>query len=148
MAEIQKLHAAYVRLTGLAVSLDMQGYRESLWHLWMQCGFSEADLAAVVRYVKGCIHNGERGFNLGTLKFNSLIGQPDKFEELKAEAASLARKPEGRNPRAEVLRATGRDDTTGKGECKSAGSVAAALVSDPEKVRAALEELQKLKNSL
>ena len=149
LAEIRRLHAAYVRLTGLAVSLDLQGYREMVWFQWMRLGFTEADLVCVVRYVKGFIQRGDRGWNLGTLKFNSLIGQPDKFEELLAEAR-VRGKAESRNPKAEILRATGREweRRNPKSEIRMAGDVAGRITSDPERAREAFEAFRKLKGTL
>ena len=165
LAQIQKLHGAYVRLTGLAVALDLQGYREMLWCQWLREGFTEADLEAVVRYVRRCVRNNERGFNVGSLRFNSLIGQVDRFGELLAEASSQGRKPEGRNPRAEILRATGRDGSelgtsnnqhrTSNSQmrgaacgARGAGEVIGKMTRDPAAAAAALEEFRKLKGSL
>lgn len=145
---IRRLHEVYVRVTGLAVSLDLQGYRELLWFEWLRHGFTEGDLVAVARYVKGCMRNGERGFNLGTLKFNSLIGQPDKFEELLAETGAARGKGKGSDQRESVLRATGRVGEGGGVNARRADQVAAGVVSDPVKAAAALEELRKLKASL
>jgi hypothetical protein len=148
---IRRLHEVYVRVTGLAVSLDLQGYRELLWFEWLRNGFTEGDLVAVARYVKGCMRNGERGFNLGTLKFNSLIGQPDKFEELLAETGAARGKDKGsriKDQRESVLRATGRGGEGGGVNARRADQVAAGVVSDPVKAAAALEELRKLKASL
>lgn len=146
--EIRRLHGAYVRLTGLAVALDLQGYRELLWFQWLRGGFTESDLARVVRYVRGCMARGERGFNLGTLKFNSLIGQPDKFEELLAEASAV-RGGARTSDRDAVLRATGRARESREGDkTRRVDSVASGLVSDPAKAAAALEEFRRMKNSL
>lgn len=149
LAEIRRLHAAYVRLTGLAVSLDLQGYREMVWFQWMRLGFTEADLVCVVRYVKGFIQRGDRGWNLGTLKFNSLIGQPDKFEELLAEAR-VRGKSENRKPKSEILRVSGRDSQSAiaNSRTKSVGEVAARIAGDPERAREAFEAFRKLKGTL
>ena len=149
LAEIRRLHAAYVRLTGLAVSLDLQGYREMVWFQWMRLGFTEADLVCVVRYVKGFIQRGDRGWNLGTLKFNSLIGQPDKFEELLAEAR-VRGKSENRKPKSEILRVSGRDSQSAiaNSRTKSVGEVAARIAGDPDRAREAFEAFRKLKGTL
>lgn len=144
LVEIQKLHAAYRRLTGLVVPLD--SFREYQWFEFLRRGLGEADLAAVVRGIRKGIAEGKR--NRGALRFHNLIGQVDLFEEELAEAASMARKPAGRNPKAEILRATGRDSQSPIANSQRAGDVAAALASDPAKAKAALEELQRLKNSL
>ena len=148
VVEIRRLHAAYVRLTGLSVVLDLAGYRERLWFDWLQMGWTEKDLAVVVGYVKRCIARNERGFNYGTLKFGSLVGQVDKFEEILAEARAVGRQPEGRNPRAEILRASGRDSQGPIANSQRAGDVVAGLASDPGRAAAALEELRKMKANL
>jgi hypothetical protein len=148
LTEIKALHAAYMRLTGLAVALDLQGYRAMLWSQWLREGFSEADLARVVHYVRGCIRGGERGFTWGSLRFNTLIGQPDRFGELLAEAQAAGRGRVGDRGRAGVLRATGRDAGSPKSKVQSFGDVAGRLVSDPAKAAEALEQLRKMKASL
>ena len=150
VVEIRNLHGAYVRLTGLSVVLDLAGYRERLWFDWLRMGWTEGDLAVVVGYVKRCISRNERGFNYGTLKFGSLIGQVDKFEEILAEARAVGRKPEGRNPRAEILRATGRGGETSNIEHPTSNiqQVIERMESDPGRAAAALEELRKMKANL
>ena len=153
-AQIERLHASYVRLSGLVITLDLAGCRESVWFEWMRHGWGEPELEIVVRYINRCIRNGERGFNSGSLRFNALIGQPDTFEERLAEAQSASRAAGRRiDPNwASVMRATGRDPEAEtrnpKSETRSAGEVAARVVSDPVAGAAALEELRKLRASL
>jgi hypothetical protein len=108
--EVERLHAAYVRLSGLAIALDLAGYRASVWFEWGRHGWGEEELALVIRYIRRCIRNGERGFNSGTLRFNALIGQPDRFEEHLAEARQASRGNRIDPNWASVMRATGRED--------------------------------------
>ena len=151
VVEIRRMHAAYVRLTGLSVVLDLAGYRERLWFDWLRMGWTEGDLAVVVGYVKRCIARNERGFNYGTLKFGSLVGQVDRFEELLAEARAVGRGRGGDQARAAVLRESGRGEAeirNPKSEIRSAGAIAAGVISDPGRAAAALEELRKMKANL
>ena len=129
---IDLLHAAYVRLTGLDIRLDLAGYRASLWHTWAHQGWGEPELAIVIKFIQRCIRNNDRGFNAGSLRFNRLIGQLDTFEELLAEA-----------------RATGRP-TPGQGStaARPAGQIAHALTRDPAAAAAALADFQKMKTNL
>ncbi len=108
-ANIQKLHALYVALTGLEIRLDMARERE--WFEWARRGFTEDDLRLVILHIKRGITAQKR--NPGALKFRNLICQPDYFEEDLAEAKSLQtvakRQFKENAAKASVLRATGRD---------------------------------------
>jgi len=82
MTPIPNLHAAYQRLTGLAIHLDMARERE--WFDWLKRGFTEDDLAAVIAFHRRTVEDPRI---LGRmLRFGFLIGQPDRFEEDLAEA--------------------------------------------------------------
>jgi hypothetical protein len=98
-AEIQALHSLCVELTGRDVELTME--REGQWLDWKKRGWSEEDLGTVVRYIKKGIKNGKR--NQGALKFENLIGIPQKFESDLAEARAVAGRPAA--PRVEQLKA-------------------------------------------
>lgn len=147
---IDLLHAAYVRLTGLDIRLDLAGYRASLWHTWAHQGWGEPELAIVIKFIQRCIRNNDRGFNAGSLRFNRLIGQIDTFEELLAEARATGRPAPSTNPaRDSILRATGRP-TPGQGStaARPAGQIAHALTRDPAAAAAALADFQKMKTNL
>lgn len=144
---MQQLDADYVRLTGIDPGRDPWGSRDGAWYNWVQYGLTEGDLAVVVRYICRCIAESRRGFDMGSLRFSRLIGQPDKFSELLGEIRALARSKQGDSARQAVLRATGRDDRRGASE-ERVGQIAAKLVSDPVKAAAALDELRKLGNAL
>jgi len=78
---IEDLHDAYVRLTGQAVERTM--FRESQWAAWLsfrrESPFTVSDLVAVISHLKREIHRGNR--KPGSLRFGSLVGNPDWFEE-------------------------------------------------------------------
>jgi hypothetical protein len=80
ISKVRQLHSAYEARTGYAIRLNM--YRERQWAEWLRWSehtWTEADLARVIGYLRSKISKGER--NEGALKFDNLIGSPDKFEE-------------------------------------------------------------------
>jgi len=96
---VRAFHAAYVRETGLTVSLGFD--RQRTWHTLLSLQFGEppafltvADLVMVIRHLRIGISKGER--NHGCLRFRNLIEQPDYFEEELAMARKIAglRKPQ------------------------------------------------------
>ncbi len=119
---IERLHALYVQLTGLAIPLDMQ--RETIWFEWQRRGHGEQELRDVVAHLRRGIREQRR--NPGALKFRNLIGQPDYFEEDLAEARAAQRafraRPQG--DKRSVLKTAGRD-TSPKGAAKSAAEIVA-----------------------
>lgn len=81
--EIRRLHEVFCELT------DQQGFslnfgRDRAWFDWMRCGWGEADLRLVIRWVR--IGQGQGKRNPGALKFSNLIGDREKFEEDLMEA--------------------------------------------------------------
>ena len=146
---VQQLEAAYERITGINPGRNLFGRRDQDWFYWVQSGYTEADLALVVRHIRRCIADGTRGFNMGSLRFSNLIGQPDKFGELVGEIRALSR-PIPRDPaRQAVLRATGRDPALAPASSSfPARAIVARLIGDPAKAAAAFAELQQLKNNL
>jgi hypothetical protein len=90
-ASIPALHAAYCRLTGQQIGLNMA--RENTWFEWLRWRrerpFTVADLAAVIKHLQTGIKKGDR--NPGSLKFSNLIGNPDYFEEDLGLALATAR---------------------------------------------------------
>jgi len=89
--EIERLHAAYCKGTGLELRLDMG--REIAWGRWMQAGFGMEELVTVIGYIRKGIAKGER--NAGALRFRNLIGMIDYFEE----DLAMARKAQTARPR-------------------------------------------------
>lgn len=93
---IADLHRAYVNLTGLDVSLNME--RERTWFEWLNYRrddpFTATDLGAVVAHLRRGIRDEAR--NPGCLRFRNLIGMPDDFDEERAaarKASALAARP-------------------------------------------------------
>lgn len=77
---VKKLHAAYEARTGYQIRLNM--HRERMladWCSWSDWTWTETDLAIVIFYLRAKVAKGER--NEGSLKFENLIGSPDRFEE-------------------------------------------------------------------
>lgn len=77
---IKALHASYEARTGYRLRYNVQ--RERVW--WEWCTFcewewTEKELARVIGYLRSQINIGKR--NEGALKFENLIGSPDRFEE-------------------------------------------------------------------
>jgi len=81
---VKQFHAAYIRETGLPLSLAFD--RQRFWYELVRREFGDPpaaltvdDLVTVLRYLKAGIGRGER--NAGCLRFRNLIEQPDYFEE-------------------------------------------------------------------
>lgn len=89
---LQALHASYQARTGYTIRWNMHRERQWCeWSAWSEHTWGETELARVISYLRAKIAKGER--NDGALKFDNLIGQPDKFEEdlnLALEAAKGA----------------------------------------------------------
>jgi hypothetical protein len=90
--KLRALHRSYEQRTGY--TLRWNPHRERQWYewsAWSEHTWGETDLARVIGYLRGKIAKGER--NDGALKFDNLIGSPDRFEEdlnLAKEAAKPA----------------------------------------------------------
>jgi len=80
ISHVRRLHAEFEARTGYAIRWNL--HRENQWSAWCRWAdwdWAEIELARVIFYLRGKIGKGER--NEGALKFDNLIGQPDKFEE-------------------------------------------------------------------
>lgn len=93
IAHVKALHASYESRTGYAIRWNHHRERQwSEWCRWADWEWTDADLARVIAYLRSQINAGKR--NDGALKFDNLIGQPDRFEEdlnLAKEASKSAR---------------------------------------------------------
>lgn len=136
---IESLHAAYTRLTGYVLQLDMA--REYEWFQWQRRGFTEQDLALVINYIKRGIREGRR--NQGALKFSNLIVSSDFFEEDLAEAKALARMPKPNPHKQEVLRATGRIEQPSQSARSAAEVIKTSVYQELVALRKSLEPLTK-----
>lgn len=77
---IRALHASYESRTGYSIRYNMHRERQWLdWCEWAGWDWTERDLAIVIGYLRSKISKGDR--NEGALKFENLIGSPDRFEE-------------------------------------------------------------------
>ena len=80
MAFIKALHAAYEARTGYAIIYnDLRQRQWWEWCKWADWEWTDRELAIVIGYLRGKINKGDR--NDGALKFENLIGNPDRFEE-------------------------------------------------------------------
>lgn len=80
IAHVKTLHAEYQARTGYTIIFNM--YRERQWSEWCRWAdwtWTPRELAIVISYLREKINKGER--NDGALKFDQLIGLPQKFEE-------------------------------------------------------------------
>jgi hypothetical protein len=75
----KSLHEAYCRLTENKTGLSYQ--REMRWTQFIQRGFTEDDLALVVRWLQTQIARGEGGFSKQSLQFGTLMQDLDRFED-------------------------------------------------------------------
>lgn len=79
-AEIDYLDTAYQKLSG--VKFKARGVitgREDGWFRFVNAGFTAYDLETVILWLKGRVRQGKR--DIGCLRWSSLIGQPDRFDE-------------------------------------------------------------------
>ena len=104
-ADIEQMHAAYVKGTGLAIPLTMQAIMT--WeHLWARPYEVRAgDVALVIGYVKKLkrLQKPARDF-----RFSNFVGRSDLFAEDLAAARADARIARPDPARAAALQATGR----------------------------------------
>lgn len=78
--KLEALHAAYQSRTGYTIRWNLHRERQWLdWSAWSAHTWDETELARVISYLRAKISKGER--NEGALKFDNLIGSPDRFEE-------------------------------------------------------------------
>lgn len=87
--QVAELHAVYRSMTGMDVQLRFN--REASWVYWVQAGFRQEDLVAVLKRLLAMVRNGDR--RPECLKFSNVIEQLDRFEEelamIKAEKAKF-----------------------------------------------------------
>ena len=104
-SDIEQMHAAYVRGTGLAIPLTMQAIMT--WeHLWAQpYGVRAGDVALVIGYVKKLKRQQKPARDF---RFSNFVGRSDLFAEDLAAARVDARIARPDPARAAALQATGR----------------------------------------
>jgi hypothetical protein len=79
MALAKSLNEAYCALTGNSATLSYQ--RQQSWCEFIRRGFTEADLALVVRWLKVKIARNEGGFSAQSMQFGALLQDLDRFED-------------------------------------------------------------------
>lgn len=80
IAHVKALHKSYESRTGYTIRWNPHRERQwSEWCRWADWEWTDRELAIVIGYLRGKIAKGER--NDGALKFENLIGSPDRFEE-------------------------------------------------------------------
>lgn len=80
IAHVKALHASYEARTGYKIIFNPHRERQwSEWCRWADWSWGERELAIVISYLRSKITKGDR--NEGALKFENLIGSPDRFEE-------------------------------------------------------------------
>lgn len=80
IAHVKALHASYEARTGYRIRFNLHRERQwAEWCRWADWDWTERELAIVIGYLRAKIAKGER--NEGALKFENLIGSPDRFEE-------------------------------------------------------------------
>lgn len=105
--DIKKLHSAYCCLTGLQVPFTTQ--LMFMWEHWLFAGFTEPDLACVVRHLKQKIKEGKRPKE--SLLPRNLIQRTDFFgEDLAISRAENRNKPLS-DARSSVLKSAGMSET-------------------------------------
>lgn len=77
---IRALHASYEARTGYSIRYNPHRERQWWeWCKWADWEWTDRELAIVIGYLRSKINKGDR--NDGALKFENLIGNPDRFEE-------------------------------------------------------------------
>jgi len=126
-ATIASLHATYERESGERLRLNGIYYREQAWLIWVQQGFTEADLTLVIRYLKEMIRKDRR--RPESLKFSNLVESWDRFEEDLSLARGWSRnRPPAKSARQDALRAIGRSEPE-PDRVKTAGQALGRLVN-------------------
>lgn len=97
---IESLHRAYCRLAGASLALTFD--RIYWWECWRAKGWTEQDLALVIKHIQRGVDIGTRHY--GALKWSNLIQRLDNFEEELAEAkATVRNRAQPPTPRETVL---------------------------------------------
>jgi hypothetical protein len=102
-AKIRHVHDFWCVATGQQLRLGIcDAFRERAWFDFIQAGFTEHDVLAVVTHLRREIGNGTR--NPGALKFSNMIAQLDRFEEdLEVAKATARNRKTAPTPRERVL---------------------------------------------
>lgn len=104
--DLTRWHALYCALTDRELPCTMA--MNFTWENFISHGWTEADLALVVKHIKSLIKLKRR--RPESLRFHLLIGDTERFNEDISEARALARVPKPNYRRQEVLKATGRTE--------------------------------------
>lgn len=126
---LRQLHASYCEL-----SLRQPPYAtcERRWLEWHNAGFGIDDLRLTIAFVQKTNWKRERQYHI-PLRFDSFIGDLERFGDLLGEARAERRKRECRakqsycEDKASILRATGRLDTKPLPETQQAKEVMEGL---------------------
>lgn len=106
--EIGRLHASYVRATGINLPLTMD--REQAWYWWLQKRFTPQDVTDLVRHHQRLAKMGKPARSLA---FRSLVLNVDWAEEDLAMLRAQRRVPPPQPNRESILRQTGRGPADG-----------------------------------
>lgn len=137
--DIESMHAAYVRGTGLDLPLTMQSI--FTWErLWAE-GVRAADVALVIGHLRrrAKAEKSARGF-----RFSTFIGRTDLFVEDLAEARAANRVQRPDPSRTEALAATGRPATAPLPPSRTAAAIIEKIITREEFAA----ELARLKEEL
>lgn len=134
MKRIPELHALYVQLTGMKISLTMERQRD--WFEFLK-KYGPDDLRDLVRLKRQKIKNGHA--TLASLKFRNLVVPLDWIEEDLEEYRAGQRRHVYPADKAAALLATGRpadpiDDPKAQDNVKKAGDIAAQRVDLAKKL--------------
>ena len=129
-AFIRSLHASYESRTGYSIRYNDHRQRQWWeWCEWSSWEWTDRELAIVIGYLRSKIAKGDR--NEGALKFENLIGSPDRFEE-DLNLANEARKgaPSWRPKTAAPVAPKADGLVNSKGEAVEGGKDAAVRFSE------------------
>lgn len=100
--QIDRLTLAYHKLTGFPPARGVTSYRDYAWIEWINAGYTEQDLEIVIARIKKGIREGWR--YRGSLRFSTLIGRPELFqEELDVALAEKRNEPKPKTPKERVI---------------------------------------------
>ncbi len=122
-----QIHSVFCKLTNRDMRLDTGVHMR--WNLWKSKGWTEADLALVVAFIKGRMRTGRRFVE--SLRLNNLI-DPDRFCEDLCDAKAEARIPR-KTERDRVLAQVGRVEPV-----RDTARPVRDFVPDPEGLRTLL----------
>ena len=99
----ERLHAAYLRLTGL--TLPFRASFRFMWEMYL-LDYGESELELAVKYLQRLIKSGQR--KPECLRMSVLIGDLSNFDEVLSMARARQREVQPNPGKASVLKATGR----------------------------------------